>query len=301
MTTYLQAPAESVRNDDIEIFYSRSGEGPLMVLLHGFPDNEGSYAAQVEELARDHLVVPPRLRGFPPSSTPSEVERYALPLVADDIAALVEHLGQSPAIVVGHDWGGALAQVVALRHSSLVAGLVLLNSPLLSTFNAMVNSNAEQQAMSSYTLPYLRYQPDDDKNIPFVTRNIRDPEWRAIIGTYLNENSIEGMLAYYKANYPAPPYRPQAPAGHTFTLPTLLIWGMEEEYFAPAALDGLAKYYPASLRLVTVPGAGHWVHRDAAARVNGEIRSWLTMLPLLRGAEQEIGPTGSPSQSEQRT
>src|SRR5258708_35826180 len=103
MTTYLQAPAESVRNDDIEIFYSRSGEGPLMALLHGFPDNEGSYAAQVEELARDHLVLTPRLRGFPPGSTPSEVERYALPLVAAVIAALVEHLCQRPGVVVWHD------------------------------------------------------------------------------------------------------------------------------------------------------------------------------------------------------
>jgi pimeloyl-ACP methyl ester carboxylesterase len=65
---------------------------------------------------------------------------------------------RGPAIIVGHDWGGALAQVFALRHSSLVAGLVLLNAPLLSTFNALVNNNAEQQAMSSYMLPYLRYQ-----------------------------------------------------------------------------------------------------------------------------------------------
>jgi pimeloyl-ACP methyl ester carboxylesterase len=68
---------------------------------------------------------------------------------------------------------------------------------------------------------------------------------------------------------------------------------MEEEYFAPAALDGLAKYYPASLRMVTVPGAGHWVHRDAAARVNSEIRSWLAMLPMLRCAEQELGRTAA--------
>ena len=63
-----------------------------------------------------------------------------------------------------------------------------------------------------------------------------------------------------EANYPAPPYRPQAPAGQIFTVPTLIIWGMEEEYFGPAALDGLVKYYP---------GAGHWVHRDDAARGAG--------------------------------
>jgi epoxide hydrolase 4 len=183
-----------------------------MVLLHGFPDHEGTYAAQVADFARDHLVVAPRLRGFPPSSIPSDVESYALPIVAEDVAALVEHFGQGPAIVVGHDWGGALAQAVALRFPSLVTSLILLNTPILSTFNAVVTNDPEQQAMSAYTLPYLRYQSGDDKNIAFVTRNIRDPDWRATISHYLEQNSIEGMMAYYKANYPAPPYNPQPPA-----------------------------------------------------------------------------------------
>jgi pimeloyl-ACP methyl ester carboxylesterase len=116
-----------------------------------------------------------------------------------------------------------------------------------------------------------------------VTRNIRDPDWRATIRHYLEESPIEGMMAYYKANYPAPPYSPQTPAGYIFAVPSLIIWGTEEEHFAPGVLDGLARYYPASLRLVTVPGSGHWVHRDAASRVNAEIRSWLAMVPVLRG------------------
>lgn len=162
----------------------------------------------------------PRLRGFPPSSIPSDVESYALPIVAEDVAAVVEHFGQGPAIVIGHDWGGALAQVVALRFPSLVTSLILLNTPMLSTFNALVTNDPEQQAMSAYTLPYLRYQSGDDKNIGFVTRNIRDPDWRATISHYLEQNTIEGMMAYYKANYPAPPYNPQTPAAYTFAVPS---------------------------------------------------------------------------------
>jgi pimeloyl-ACP methyl ester carboxylesterase len=194
MPILLRDPSKSIRNGEIEIFYSHYGEGPLTVLLHGFPDNEGTYAAQVADFARDHLVVAPRLRGFPPSSIPSDVESYALPIVAEDVAALVEHFGQGPAIVVGHDWGGALAQAVALRFPSLVTSLILLNTPILSTFNAVVTNDPEQQAMSAYTLPYLRYQSGDDKNIAFVTRNIRDPGWRATISRYLEQNSIEGMM-----------------------------------------------------------------------------------------------------------
>lgn len=95
MPISLRDPSRFIRNGEIEIFYSHHGEGPLMVLLHGFPDDEGTYAAQVTDFARDHLVVAPRLRDFPPSSIPSDVESYALPIVAEDVAALVEHFGQA--------------------------------------------------------------------------------------------------------------------------------------------------------------------------------------------------------------
>lgn len=272
-------PTEFIRNGEIDIYYVRQGAGPLLVMLHGFPDHEGSFGAQVEELSKDHLVVTPRLRGFPPSSVPSGVESYALPTVAEDVAAIIEHFGTGPAIVVGHDWGGAVAQATALRFPHLVKGLALLNAPILSTFDAIVNSDPEQQAMSAYTMPYLQYRPADDKNVEFVTRNIRNRDWRVAIGRYLTENPVDGMMAYYKANYAAPPYSAQQPAGYNYDVSTLIIWGVEEEYFAPSVLDGLTRYFTAPFRLTTVPGAGHWVHQDAPDRVNQEIRSWLSTLP----------------------
>lgn len=277
-------PVKSIRNGSIDIFYASYGEGPLLVLLHGFPDHEGTFSAQVEDLSRDHLVVTPRLRGFPPSSVPQGVESYALPNVAEDVARIVEQFGKGPAVVIGHDWGGALAQVVALRFPHLVKGLVLLNAPVLSTFDSVVNSDPQQQAMSAYTLPYLRYRRGDEKDTAFVTRHIRNPDWRRVISRYLDESPTEGMMAYYKANYVAPPYYPQEPAGYRFPVPTLIVWGTEEEYFAPRVLNGLPAYFPASLRLATVTGAGHWVHQDAPERVNQEIRSWLALLPSLAEA-----------------
>jgi pimeloyl-ACP methyl ester carboxylesterase len=173
---------------------------------------------------------------------------------------------------------------VALRFPHLVNGLGLLNAPILSTFDSVVNSNPQQQAMSEYTLPYLQYQPGNDKNIAFVTRNIRDTRWRRVISEYLDENPMEGMLAYYKANYPSPPYRPQEPAGYRYGVPALIVWGIEEEYFAPSVLNDLTNYFSAPIRLATVPGAGHWVHQDAPERVSAEIRSWLATLTSTRAA-----------------
>lgn len=277
-------PPTFIHNGDIDIHCASRGEGSLLVLLHGFPDHDGSFAAQVKDLLRDHRVVTPRLRGYPPSSVPEAVESYALPTVAEDIAAVVEHFGAGPAIVIGHDWGGALAQAFALRFPHLVKGLALLNAPVLSTFDAIVTSGPEQQAMSAYTLPYLRYRHGYDKNVGFVTRHIRRPDWRAAISRYLDESPLDGMLAYYKANYTASPYEAQPPAGHIYNVPTLIVWGSEAEYFAPSVLDGLTRYFPASLRLAAEPGAGHWVHHDEPERVNQEIRSWLAMLPSLPAA-----------------
>ena len=77
--------------------------------------------------------------------------------------------------------------------------------------------------------------------------------------------------------------------GNTFSCPTEFIRNGEIDIFSSrhGVLDGLAKYYSASLRLVTVTGAGHWVHQDAPSRVNREIRSWLAMLPTIDSAEQE--------------
>jgi len=298
MRPYSAPPANSIRNGPVEVFYDRYGEGPLLVLLHGFPDHEGTFRAQVEELSRDHLVVTPRLRGFPPSSVPAGTDSYALLNVAEDVARIVEHFGRGPAVIVGHDWGGAVAQAVALRFPQLVKGLVLLNAPVLSVFDAVVHGSPQQQAMSAYTLPYLRYQPGDEKDTAFVTRKIRNLNWRRTIAHYLDENPVEGMMAYYKANYAAPPYAPKEPAGYRFNLPTLIVWGTEEEYFAPSVLNGLQAYFPVSLRLATVPGAGHWVHQDAPSRVNREIRSWLAWLPSV--ADASPGLAHAAAQERQR-
>ena len=269
-----------ISNGDIKIAYREFGSGPLVVLIHGFPDTEETFSKQVEELSRDHLVVTPRLRGFPPSSMPGGVDNYNAVAVAEDIKTIVDHHGDKRALIVGHDWGGAVAQAFALKYPELVSGLVLMNVPLIATFNSVLGSNEEQQSLAAYTVPYIKYQSGDPKDADFITRNIRDPEWRAKVSNYLRDEPIEGMMSYYKANYPAPPYSPQEPAGFVLKVPTLILWGMQEEYFSLDVLNDAPRYVTSSLMLVTVAGAGHWVHRDAPSTVNKEIRAWSKGLSL---------------------
>lgn len=276
-------------NGNIRLAYSEIGSGPLMIFVHGFPDTEGTYDKQVEFFSRHYRVVTPRLRGFPPSSVPLGVENYKLPVVAEDIRALLVHLGEQKAIIVGHDWGGGVAQAFMLKYPDLVSGLAIMNVPLIVSFDSILGVNPEQQRLASYTVPYIRYQRGDAIDTNYIVRNIRDPEWRLKVGDYLRSQPLEGMFSYYKANYPAPPYRQQPPLNLKYQVPLLVIWGAKDEYFSPDVLNDAWRYTDAPLTLLTIPGAGHWVHRDAPDIVNQTLQGWVEGLPALRHPHVDLG------------
>jgi pimeloyl-ACP methyl ester carboxylesterase len=273
----LQTGEGFAQNGDVRIHYRTYGAGPAMVFQHGFPDDELTFLHQIPEFAQDHLVITPTLRGYPPSSVPDPVERYAIPELASDVGAVLDHFGLDTAVLVGHDWGGIVQQAFALFHPERVAGLVLLNSPVLQPFVNLVNNDAEQQHLSEYTIPYFAYSEGDDKNVDFVVRNIRDQEWRKRIAAYLRRSPLHGMLSYYKTSYPAPPYGvpPVTDPSMVYHVPSLIVWGLEDPYFSRRSLNDLWDWFAPSYRFVSVPGAGHWVHHDAARVVNRELRSWL--------------------------
>ena len=91
--------------DGVRLYFVRSGEGPLMLFLHGHPDSWSLYEHQIREFTRDHLVVAPNLRGYPPSDAPDSVEAYTMPRLLEDLHGLLDHLGRERCILVGNDWG----------------------------------------------------------------------------------------------------------------------------------------------------------------------------------------------------
>ncbi|MGI5138104.1 alpha/beta fold hydrolase [Streptomyces sp. CA-106110] len=274
----LQVDEGFASNGDVQIHYRTYGAGPAIVFQHGFPDNELSYMHQVVEFAKDHLVITPTLRGYPPSTVLDDPERYTIPELSTDIRTVLDHLGVERAVVAGHDWGGVIIQAFALLNPERVESLILLNTPILQPFLNLVNSDPEQQRLSEYTIPYIEYENGDDKNIEYVVRFIRNPEWRERISAYLQDSPINGMLSYYKMGYPAPPYGGTVPddvSGFVYRVPTLIVWGLEDPYFSLKHLNDLWDWFTESYRFVSVPGAGHWLHQDAPQKVNQEIRSWL--------------------------
>lgn len=267
-----------VENNGVRIHFCAAGQGPLM-LLHGFPDNSETFNAQVMEFSKKYTVVCPTLRGFPPSDAPDDVEAYVLSNVVGDMITILSHFESEKAIVGGHDFGGAAIQMLALMGPERIAGLILINTPLLPRLYDLVNFDEGQQRMSEYTIKFMRYQPGDEKNEADVVKFHRDPARREAVLEYMRSAQMHGMFAYYKMNYPGPPYGQKVDIPYMkFQVPTLIIWGLEDEYFSPKFLDQLPQHFVAPTRLVTFPATGHWPFQEKPAKVNREIWSWLKEL-----------------------
>src|SRR5919202_6066254 len=114
----------------VQLHYVEAGAGPLVVLLHGFPEFWFSWRRQLPALAAAGFrAVAPDLRGYNLSSKPRGLEAYRVGRLARDVARIIEQLGQQRAAVVGHDWGGGVAWAFAMRYPTLVERLVILNMP----------------------------------------------------------------------------------------------------------------------------------------------------------------------------
>ena len=136
----------------VRLHYATAGRGKLILFLHGFPEFWYAWKQQLSEFARDYQAVAPDLRGYNLSSKPAEVEQYAVTHLVEDVRALAAHLGHSRFILVGHDWGGAVAWATALYHPEAVENLIIINAPHPGIFERELRSNPAQQQASQYML-----------------------------------------------------------------------------------------------------------------------------------------------------
>jgi pimeloyl-ACP methyl ester carboxylesterase len=261
-------------NDGVKIHYAVTGTGPLVVMIHGFPDFWYSWRDQMAALADRFTVAAVDQRGYNLSGQPDGVPAYAMPNLVADIAAVIAAEGKDKAIVVGHDWGGAVAWNVAMTRPELVDLLVILNLPHPNGLARELRDNPDQQRNSQYARNFQ--QPDAYKALTaeglagWVTDDAARPRYVEAF----QRSSFEGMLNYYKANYP----RPDAPPGPTpprVAVPVLMFHGLDDQALLPAALNGTWQWLDADLTLVTIPGAGHFVQQDASDLVSATMRSWL--------------------------
>ena len=275
---------------DVRIHYAVAGpkDAPLVVFLHGFPDFWYSWREQMAALRDRFQVAALDLRGYNRSDKPKGVANYAMPHLVADVAAVIAAEKREQAVVVGHDWGGAVAWNVAMTRPELVRLLVILNLPHPRGLFRELTTNAAQRRNSQYAFNFQ--QPDAHKTLTAqgLAFWVRDPEAKKRYVSAFEQSDFEAMLNYYKANYPRPP-EPAAEGAAPTTAgtglaapdmpnvrcPVLMFHGLDDTALLPGALAGTWNWVDADLTLVTIPGADHFVQQDASDLVSTTMRDWL--------------------------
>jgi epoxide hydrolase 4 len=272
------------------LHYARCGEGPLIVFLHGFPQCWYMYRHQLSEFARDHLALAPDLRGYNLSSKPEQLHQYGPWPAAEDVRRLAEDLGHERFVLVGHDWGAAVAWTFALHHPARLHALVILATPHPATFDRALHEDREQQQASEYLLalrrPGLERLPAEQViaalrttlEQPFLCRqdlSVYEASWR-------QPDALAAMLRWYRREGLGPPengtpargnYAPQITPLEV-AVPTLVIYPSADIYTRPPAHDGLERYVE-DLAFHTIEGATHWVAEEHPNLVNQHVREFL--------------------------
>lgn len=259
----------------IKIHYVTKGSGPLVVMIHGFPDYWYTWRQQIPALAENHQVVAIDQRGYNWSDQPEGIESYAMNLLVDDVLAVVRHFERDQAIIVGHDWGGMVAWQFAMRYPEVTNKLIILNLPHPNGLQRELASNPEQQKNSAYARFFQTAEASKLVKVDSLVGWVKDPSAKEKYLAALKRSSMEGMLNYYKANYPREPYTAPSGPGPRVQCPVLMFHGLKDKALLADALNGTWQWLDRDLTLVTIPDADHFVQQDAADQVTKTMVRWL--------------------------
>lgn len=258
----------------VKIHYASMGQGPLVVMIHGFPDYWYTWRHQMETLAPFFQVVAMDNRGYNLSDKPKGAENYDMRLLVGDVAAVIRHFGKEKAIVVGHDWGGAIAWQVALNLPQMVEKLVILNLPHPNGMSREMATNQEQQKNAAYARRFQTEGSEKALTAEGLARWVKDPAARKLYVEAFQKSDFAAMMAYYQRNYPREPYVARIDP-RKVSVPVLQFHGLEDTALNAAGLNGTWEWLSKDWTLVTVPEAGHFVQQDAAELVSKSMKMWL--------------------------
>src|SRR6202162_2846523 len=153
---------KDVKVNGVRLHYVTAGKGPLILFLHGFPEFWYEWKNQLVEFGKDHQAVAPDLRGYNLSDKPTELDQYRMSSLVEDVRAFADHLSHGKKFVlVGHDWGGAVAWSFAIAHPDYLAKLVIINAPHPGVFAKLLSSDPAQQKASQYMLMFRSDQAEE--------------------------------------------------------------------------------------------------------------------------------------------
>jgi pimeloyl-ACP methyl ester carboxylesterase len=282
VATQIQTPWQHRQSwvNGVRLHYVEAGSGPLVILLHGFPEFWYSWRHQIPALAAaDFHVLAPDLRGYNLSDKPPGVWAYRIDALLGDVIGLIEHADADKAAIIGHDWGGVIAWHLAMYHPRLVEKLVILNAPHPVAYWREMRS--WRQLLKSWYVFFFQVP-----GLPELLLSVGDFDWVGRMlrrdpvnpGTFGPENirrykqalarpgALTAALNYYRAALRHRPRR-AAKGDEPISVPVLLLWGERDSYLSPRLTEGLSPWVP-NLRVVHFPDVSHWIQNDAPERVN---------------------------------
>lgn len=262
-------------SNGVKIHYATLGSGPLVVMIHGFPDYWYTWRHQMEGLADRFQVVAIDQRGYNRSDKPAGVASYDMRLLVGDVIAVIKHFGKDNAAVVGHDWGGIVAWNLAINAPQFVNNLVILNLPHPRGLSRELANNPEQQKNSAYARRFQAEGAEKALTAEGLAAWVADAAARPKYIEAFQRSDFAAMLSYYKQNYPREPYLQDVSPLKKVQSPVLAIHGLKDMFLLAPALNNNWEYVEQDYTLVTVPSAGHFVQADAPELVTKTIRNWL--------------------------
>lgn len=261
-------------SNGVKIHYVTTGTGPLVVMVHGFPDFWYTWRNQMEALSGQYQVAALDLRGYNLSDKPAGEENYDMRLLVGDVAAVIKALGREKAIVVGHDWGGIISWNFAFYMPQMVEKLIILNLPHPNGLSRELATNEKQKANSSYA---RRFQsPDSHKSLTAegLAGWVKDPAAKVKYVEAFKRSDFNAMMNYYRRNYPKEPYEARV-VPQRVNVPVLMFHGLKDTALLASGLNNTWDWLDSDLTLVTIPNASHFVQQDASDLVSRTIKAWL--------------------------
>jgi len=287
---------------DVRLHYAERGEGEqLIILLHGFPECWYSWRHQLTALGERFRDVAPDMRGYNLSDKPPRVENYRMTALVQDVLSLIRHCGARQAVIVGHDWGAAVAWELARRHPEYVSKLAALQVPPLAAWsnNLTLKQLLRSWYMFFFQLPRVPEWWIGAQDFAGVERMFKrtarrgtftETDIAALKSALRQPGALTASINYYRANLRSLLSRRKGDDEYEIgnmnaigdvdtrdvvRVPTLFIYGERDFAIVPETVRGVSRYVAAPYREVRLANSGHWVQQESPSEVNAALLSFL--------------------------
>ncbi len=262
---------------DLSLNVACRGSGPTVVFLHGFPEFHYAWNKVMDELSDEFRLIAPDQRGYNLSDKPEAVEAYTLDLLTGDILNLLPIISSEPVILVAHDWGGPVGWMVAHHPEAHIRAFLSTNGPHPMRFAELIESDPAQQEASSY-MDFFRQEGSES----FFTESALQSMFSDVLSNdeleiyneaWAQSGAITGGLNWYRANslVPSDVERLMADFSPTVSVPTTVMWGLDDDAVLASNAEGLEPYAP-DLELKTYPDVDHWIEHHIPDEVAASVR-----------------------------